>query len=210
MVESSGLLNRRRVKNSTGGSNPPLSARTNQTISAYSKKSACNSMHCRSTMGLRSYGSQAVSQAPKRMRGRPPRRRPKRPIRGRTPGMEATKSHARGHASSGPEPLSSPPPAPPRADAVAPPPRHRWLAPAPAHRASGTFSPPMRAKLRYTRLARTSRSNVWQLQSRICFNSSKRRTTSDGVCNRPRVRLLFQRRPCASNTSSINRLSSRS
>ncbi len=26
MVESSGLLNRRRVKNSTGGSNPPLSA----------------------------------------------------------------------------------------------------------------------------------------------------------------------------------------
>ncbi len=31
MVESSGLLNRRRVKNSTGGSNPPLSAsfRTN-------------------------------------------------------------------------------------------------------------------------------------------------------------------------------------
>ncbi len=28
MVESSGLLNRRRVKNSTGGSNPPLSARS--------------------------------------------------------------------------------------------------------------------------------------------------------------------------------------
>ncbi len=28
MVESSGLLNRRRVKSSTGGSNPPLSART--------------------------------------------------------------------------------------------------------------------------------------------------------------------------------------
>jgi hypothetical protein len=26
VVESSGLLNRRRVKNSTGGSNPPLSA----------------------------------------------------------------------------------------------------------------------------------------------------------------------------------------
>ncbi len=30
MVESSGLLNRRRVKNSTGGSNPPLSARFNR------------------------------------------------------------------------------------------------------------------------------------------------------------------------------------
>ncbi len=29
MVESSGLLNRRRVKSSTGGSNPPLSARLN-------------------------------------------------------------------------------------------------------------------------------------------------------------------------------------
>ena len=29
MVESSGLLNRRRVKNSTGGSNPPLSAINN-------------------------------------------------------------------------------------------------------------------------------------------------------------------------------------
>ena len=29
MVESSGLLNRRRVKNSTGGSNPPLSASFN-------------------------------------------------------------------------------------------------------------------------------------------------------------------------------------
>ena len=31
MVESSGLLNRRRVKNSTGGSNPPLSASFNLT-----------------------------------------------------------------------------------------------------------------------------------------------------------------------------------
>jgi hypothetical protein len=29
VVESSGLLNRRRVKNSTGGSNPPLSAINN-------------------------------------------------------------------------------------------------------------------------------------------------------------------------------------
>jgi hypothetical protein len=29
VVESSGLLNRRRVKNSTGGSNPPLSAMNN-------------------------------------------------------------------------------------------------------------------------------------------------------------------------------------
>ena len=30
MVESSGLLNRRRVKNSTGGSNPPLSASSSE------------------------------------------------------------------------------------------------------------------------------------------------------------------------------------
>jgi hypothetical protein len=34
VVESSGLLNRRRVKNSTGGSNPPLSAR-NQLVTRY-------------------------------------------------------------------------------------------------------------------------------------------------------------------------------
>ena len=44
--------------------------------------------------------------------------------------------------------------------------------------ASGTFSVPIRAKLRYTKLARTSRSSSSKLQFRICLSSNSRSTTS--------------------------------
>src|ERR1019366_1838950 len=75
--------------------------------------------------------------------------------------------------------------------------------------ASGTLFPPTRVNWRYTRLARTSHSRIWKLQLRRCFSTSMRKTTSAGVPNRPRVRLLGWRRTRASYTRSTSCSSSR-
>jgi hypothetical protein len=51
---------------------------------------------------------------------------------------------------------------------------------------------------------------VSQLQLRTCFSNNSRIAISDGVCERPRVRLFSCRCPCASYTRSISSSSSRS
>src|SRR2546425_7434358 len=75
--------------------------------------------------------------------------------------------------------------------------------------ASGTRSPSMRQKARYTKLPRTSRSHSSKVQSWRCLRTSIRRTTAAGVPNRPRRRLCGWRWAKASVTRSTRTSSSR-
>src|SRR5438105_7196606 len=75
--------------------------------------------------------------------------------------------------------------------------------------ASGTRSPSMRQKARYTKLPRTSRSHSSKVQSWRCLRTSIRRTTAAGVPNRPRRRLCGWRWAKASATRSTRTSSSR-
>jgi hypothetical protein len=64
VVESSGLLNRRRVKSSTGGSNPPLSASLFFNNLQYIDR-------FRGAIWYDEHGAQSVSPPPARMQSRP-------------------------------------------------------------------------------------------------------------------------------------------
>src|SRR5437870_8940720 len=74
--------------------------------------------------------------------------------------------------------------------------------------ASGTRSPSMRQKARYTKLPRTSRSHSSKVQSWRCLRTSIRRTTAAGVPSRPRRRLCGWRWAKASATRSTRTSSS--
>src|SRR5437660_8579331 len=74
--------------------------------------------------------------------------------------------------------------------------------------ASGTRSPSIRQKARYTKLPRTSRSHSSKLQSWRCLRTSIRRTTAAGVPSRPRRRLCGWRWARASVTRSTRTSSS--